>query len=384
MHLLLPLLLACSGLPDLQEMAEAPPRQTTPPTAPPADILRLDAELEAIRATHGVPAMGAVIVDRDGIRALGVTGRTHDGEDAVPVQDGSPWHLGSNGKALTAMALARLVDRGTMSWDDSVGDRLPDLPMHADWQAVTLDQLMHHLGSVPANTGRIAAFRLQRAPYVDHPRAARLAALEASLGDPPPFEPGGTFMYSNLGYTLAGAMAEATTDTPWEALVAQEVLDPLDLGSAGFGAPSGEASPWGHNFIGPVPPDPSADNPPAISPAGTLHMALVDQASLLQAHLTDGAGHPGYLSEAAWRRLHAPGPNDYAMGWITIERDWSNGPFSTHDGSNTMWYARAVVAPGIDRALVIVTNQGPPSGAAAVREAEALLRALPLEGPPQE
>jgi hypothetical protein len=108
-------------------------------------------------------------------------------------------------------------------------------------------------------------------------------------------------------------------------------------------------------------------------------MALVDQARLLQAHLTAGASQSGYLPETAWARLHTPGPNDYAMGWISIERDWSGGPFFTHDGSNTMWYARAVVAPGVDRALVVVTNHGPPSGAAAVREAEALLRSIPLE-----
>lgn len=376
--LLLPLLLACSGLPALQPLDEAPPRVAAPPAAPPAGILRLDAELEALRAAHGVPAMGAVIVDAGGIRALGVAGRTHEGEGGVPVTDASPWHLGSNGKALTAMALARLVERGTLAWDDTVGDHLPQLPMHAGWRAVTLDQLMHHTGSVPANTGRIAAFRLQRAPYADHPRAARRAALEASLDAAPGFAPGSTFMYSNLGYTLAGAMAEGATGAPWETLVAQEVLDPLGLVSAGFGAPAGEAAPWGHSFVGGVPPDPAADNPPAISPAGTLHMALVDQARLLQAHLTDGAALPGYLSPESWERLHAPGPNDYAMGWITIERDWSRGRFSTHDGSNTMWYARAVVAPGIDRALVIVTNQGPPSGAEAVRAAEALLRELPL------
>lgn len=74
-----------------------------------------------------------------------------------------------------------------------------------------------------------------------------------------------------------------------------------------------------------------------------------------------------------------PGPNDSAMGWIPVERDGSHGPFLTHDGSNTMWYARAVVAPGIDRALVVVTNQGPPNGQAAVQEAEKQLRTLALE-----
>ena len=384
MSILVPLLLACSGLPDLAPVEEAPPRLPGPADPLPVGVVRLDDTLEAIRADHGVPAMGAVIVDHAGIRAVGVAGRLHSGADAAPVVDTSPWHIGSNGKALTAMALARLVDRGTLSFDDTVGQRLPDLLMHADWQAVTLAQLLHHTGSVPANTGRIQAFQLQREPYVTRPRAARLAALQASLEDEPAFPPGGTFMYSNLGYALAGAMAEAATDTPWETLVAQEVLEPLSLTTAGFGAPTGDSAPWGHSFLGAVPPGPTADNPPAISPAGTLNLALVDQARVLQAHLTSGETAPGYLSAESWARLHAPGPNDYAMGWIQVERDWSGGPFLTHDGSNTMWYARAVVAPGIDRALVVVANQGPPSGQAAVQEAEKQLRTLALESPPTE
>ena len=373
------ILLACTGLPELEPSAEAALRVPAVAPSPPRGIRRLDAELELIRETHGVPALGAAIVDGTGIRALGIAGRIHSGDDAMPIVDASPWHIGSNGKAVTAMTIARLVERGILSFDDTVGRRLSDLPVHDDYKNVTLYQLLHHTGSVPANTGRIQAFRLQREPYAARPRAARRAALQSSLAAAPAFEPGGTFMYSNLGYTLAGAMAEAAADAPWDALVAAEVLDPLGLTSAGFGPPTGDIAPWGHNFLGAMPPGPSADNPPALSPAGTLHMALVDQATLVHAHLTNGALLDGYLSPDSWERLHAPGPNDYAMGWTQIERDWSGGPFLTHDGSNTMWYARAVVAPGIDRALVVVSNQGPPAGADAVREAERLLRTLSLD-----
>ena len=379
MRALLLLLSACSGLPALEAVPEAPPHTPGLAAPLPDGVFRLEAQLEPIRAEEGVPALGAVIVDSAGIQAVGVVGTLHTGEDAGPITDASPWHLGSNGKSITALVIARLAERGVLSFDTRVGDHLADLPIHSDWHPVTLDQLLRHSGGVPANTGMVQAFRLQREPYASQPRAARRAILSATLKDPPQTEPGSTFQYSNLGYALAGAVAEAATDTPWETLVVQEVLEPLALHSAGFGPPVGDAAPWGHNFIGGVPAGPTADNPPAISPAGTMHMALVDQARLTQLHLTKGASVPGYLTEASWTQLHEPGPHDYAMGWNIQERNWSGGPFWTHDGSNTMWYARSLFAPGIDRGLMVVTNHGPPSGSDAVRAAETLLRTLPLD-----
>ena len=380
MRALLLVLTACSGLPALEEVPESPARTPGLAAPLPDGLLRLEDQLESIRAEAGVPALGAVLVDSAGLRAVGAVGRLHNGEDAGPITDASPWHLGSNGKSITALVIARLAERGALSFDTRVGEHLAVLPIHPDWHAVTLDQLLHHSGGVPANPGKLQAFLLQRDPYVSHPRAARRAVLSAQLEDRPQTEPGSTFLYSNLGYALAGAVAEAATDTPWETLVVQEVLEPLALQSAGFGAPEGDAAPWGHNFLGGVPPGPSADNPPAISPAGTLHMALVDQARLTRLHLTKGASEPGYLTAESWQRLHEPGPHDYAMGWEVQERGWSGGPFWTHDGSNTMWYARSLFAPGIDRGLVVVSNQGPLRGSEAVRTAEKVLRTLPLAG----
>ena len=380
MRALFLLLSACSGLPALEVVPEAPPHTPGLAAALPEGVLRLEDQLEPIRAEAGVPALGAVIVDRTGLRAVGTVGMLHTGEDAGPIADNSPWHMGSNGKSITALVIARLVERGALSFDTRVGDHLADLSIHPDWHPVTLDQLLHHTGGVHANSGRLQAFWLQRAPYVSQPRAARRALLSAQLEDRPQTEPGSTYLYSNLGYTLAGAVAEAATDTPWETLVVQEVLDPLELQSAGFGAPEGDAAPWGHHILGAMPPGPTADNPPAISPAGTLHMALVDQAQLTRLHLTKGASKPGYLTAESWQRLHEPGLDDYAMGWEIQERGWSGGPFWTHDGSNTMWYARSLFAPGIDRGLVVVSNQGPPSGAEAVRTAEKVLRTWPLDG----
>lgn len=383
---LLPLLVACANLPPPAEVAEAPDRARGAAEPLPADVLRIDDQVEAERAKAGVPALGIAIVDPSGLRAVGVAGTLSSDQGSPPVDVMAPWHIGSNGKAMTATVLARLVERGVLRWDQTVGETLVGWEMHESWKDVRLDWLLGHVGGIRANAGFLARFKLIDEPYASKPRGARIALLQSVLAEEPSYAPDTTFAYSNLGYTLAGAMAEVATDTPWRTLVARELLDPLSMDSATWGGPVGDDAPWGHAVTGPVERLPASDNAQAISPAGTLHMALSDYATFAQLHLTDGASHPGYLSTASFERLHQKGPEDYTLGWIEVERDWAGGPFLTHDGSNTMWYARIVVAPTVDRAIIVVTNQGPPAGQDAVADAEKALRMmeLPERAPPPQ
>ena len=47
--------------------------------------------------------------------------------------------------------------------------------------------------------------------------------------------PGERFAYSNMGYTIAGAIIERVGGATWEELVATRIFDPLGLTTAGFG-----------------------------------------------------------------------------------------------------------------------------------------------------
>ena len=57
------------------------------------------------------------------------------------------------------------------------------------------------------------------------------------LAEKPAYPPGEKYAYSNVGYTIAGAMAEKATGATWEDLVKREVFEPLELTGAGFGPP---------------------------------------------------------------------------------------------------------------------------------------------------
>ena len=211
------------------------------------ELAELTAEL---REATGVPGLGAVTVSADGIEDRAVTGvRAKGSEAAIELDD--PWHLGSNGKAMTAVLAAVLVDKGLIDWDDAVTDHLSDLnvEVHADWRFATLTQLLTHCSGLPANVSRLKMISLAGTDDDRDATADRRDYAEAVLGDPPLHEPGSRFVYSNAGYVVAGAMLEAASGEPFADLMRKHVFEPLGMTSAGTGPPGSADkldSPRGH------------------------------------------------------------------------------------------------------------------------------------------
>jgi CubicO group peptidase (beta-lactamase class C family) len=315
----------------------------------------VSALLETIREKRDVPALAAAVVKSGEITAAGATGlRRLGGTKKVTTDD--KWHIGSCTKSMTASVAAMLVERRALRWEQTIGEtlgqRCPD--MHRDWKAVTLDQLLRHRAGAPpeAPPELWAKARAQRGTPSDQ----RWAFVRGILAVPPPIPPGTKFAYSNQGYSIAGQMLEVAGKRPWEEMMRELLFKPLDLKTAGFGAPGDarlEDQPWGHQNKTPVPPGPMADNPPAIGPSGTVHLSIKDFARYAGWH----ASQNKFLPAAQFARLHTPLPEqDYAMGWHATERPWGGGTVYTHNGSNTVNYAVMWVAPARNFAVVAATN----------------------------
>lgn len=239
-------------------------------------------KLEAIRRAHALPALAAVAVIKDEIRAQAAVGiRKVGAPEAVTLQD--KWHIGSCTKSMTATVAAMLVEQGKLRWETKIGDvfREQRETMDPSWETVTLEMLLSHRGGAPAeppaNLWRNAWARAgtpleQRANFVQGLLLRRTQA-----------PPGTKFIYSNQGYAMAGAMMERVAGKPWEELMQTMLFAPAHMTSAGFGAPASPGKvdqPWGHKGaeLAPGPPGPAADNPPAIGPSGTVHCSLPDLA----------------------------------------------------------------------------------------------------------
>lgn len=315
-----------------------------------------------IREETGSPAVAVILVRSEGVPAIAVTGVRQKGRaEAATTTDA--WHIGSNSKAVTAALALRLVEKGALTLDTTVADAFKDRVDTIDpaWGAVTLEQLLSHRSGAAVNARRGDFRRMGGRVAERDPRADRLAVVSTALAKAPPNPPGAGFDYSNLGYVIAGAMMEAVTDTPYAELVTENVFTPLGMDGVVFGPPLGEegAVIVGHRSLPllgmqPVPAD--FDNPPFMGPAGAISYTPAAYAAFLQDQLRGARAGDGTLLPAeSYDVLHTP-PDDlegYALGWSVAENGWL-----VHNGSNTAWFARAVIAPDQDLAVAILTNGG--------------------------
>ncbi len=325
-----------------------------------------------------LPALGAAVVTSDGLEAIGAVGlRSSMGTERVTIDD--QWHIGSCTKAMTATLVARLIDRGVLGWESTIGGVLGPM-VHPDWKDVPIEWLLSHRSGAPLNFSEDLWQRM--AARGGSPREQRQWFVEEGLKIPPPVRPNTETVYSNSGFIVVGAMLEAMTGASWEDLMRSEVFEPLGMTGTGFGAPGAPGQvdqPLGHtrgtDGWSPVALGPNADNPAAAGPTGTIHTTLSDWARFVAAHLRGERGDQHYLKRATWLRLHSPGGSDwgYSPGWVVTEQEWAGGKLLRHLGSNNFWVAEASLATGKDLAVLIVTNVGDDAAEAPFKD---LLAAL--------
>lgn len=320
-----------------------------------------------LRKQHKLVGLAAMVTVDGKVVASAADGERIHGKE-VSIELGDRWHLGSITKSITATMIGRLIESGRMQWSDTVGERFRDAAIHEDWKPVTLHQLLTHSSGAPANFSFHVMLK-HPALGLECTRERRRSVIEV-ISAKPSHPPGEKFVYSNVGFTIAGAMAEEATGMSWEELVKREVFEPLEIRDAGFGPPKSPSKtfdqPRGHRVVLglKVSMDDNADNTPVIGPAGTVHMTLSNLSEYGMEHLRGelGAGELGtakLLSAETYKMLHTPKLNNYACGWVVGQPTYKiPHTIYWHNGSNTMWFALVVFIPGKNMVIAVSSNDG--------------------------
>ncbi|RYD21281.1 MAG: class A beta-lactamase-related serine hydrolase [Verrucomicrobiaceae bacterium] len=328
------------------------------PAAEPADI---SASLEPFLNDGKVPGLAAAVVVDGKIVAAGAAGvRKHGSPEKVTV--GDKFHIGSCTKSMTGTLAAMLVKDGKIKWSSTVAEIFPGLRMNDGYKDATLLQLCSNTGGVPGDVPPELWNKLgerREKPEAGERKELVKGLLEAA----PAYPPGKGNTYSNGGFSIAGAMLEKAGGKSYQELLDARLFKLLDIRSAGYGAagnPRKVDQPWGHLLKDgnpePVPPGPDADNPPAITPAGRVHLSVLDFAKYANLHL--GTMEKAPLDDKQLDFLHTvvPPAKDYAVGWVATQRPWANGVALMHNGTNTMNHAVMWLAPKRKFAVVVMCN----------------------------
>jgi CubicO group peptidase (beta-lactamase class C family) len=145
----------------------------------------------------------------------------------VPMRTDHRFRIGSLTKPVTASALLVAVDRGLLSLDERVCDRLPFCP--SAWREVTLRHLLSHTSGIADHFGDLEAV----------PVGETFAELTRVLRDLPEgealaFPPGSAYAYSNFNYVLLGAVLEKATGRLWEDALRTLVFEPLGVATMAY------------------------------------------------------------------------------------------------------------------------------------------------------
>ncbi len=298
---------------------------------------------------HRLPAFAIAHVSDDASVTVGIAGRRSHGSD-VKLGDGAPFHLGSDTKAMTAVLLATFVGDGLLDLDSSLGDLFGELQLDGTTSAATLRDVLGHRAGLDDST-----LNLESLYAATDSSRARAEAVTAALVQPTGTF--GAFAYANVNYMLAGVVAERIGNDTWEHLITKRVFAPLGM-SCGFGAPRGPSAPLGHTSAGqPIPDDaPEADNPATLGPAGTVNCTMADWAKFATAVLAGLRGKDSPVLSAATAADLFADDHDYVAGWGKLQGKGQT--IYTHDGSNTLWYARAILLVERNEALLMASNTG--------------------------
>ncbi len=350
--------------------------------------------------SHGLPALAAAVVRSGAVVAVGAVGARRAGTQ-TPVTTKDRFHIGSDTKAMTSLLAATFVEQGVLRRTSTVGEIFPDMAdgMNPDLRSVTLLQLLSHTSGIPGDNDALDNLLVrslsQDGLILDELRAWLVREWRMQ---PLAAPPGTQFAYSNMGYTLAGAMLERVGKKTWEELIVERVFTPLRLRSAGFGPQSSLGrvdAPLGHRVLPdgtlkPMLAGPAADNPPVIGPAGVVHLSIQDFAAWAGWNAGEGRRPPRIVRPETLRKLHTkvidvpagpdappgtPSRGGYAVGWGVVSVPWAEERLVTHAGSNTMNLAMAWLQPSRDFAMVMATNVGGTKADAALKAlAERLYR----------
>ncbi|WP_146345999.1 D-alanyl-D-alanine-carboxypeptidase/endopeptidase AmpH [Falsiphaeobacter marinintestinus] len=325
------------------------------------DLLLKDALAFSGQIFHidtGVPGLVIAAV-RNGETAVYGFGETEKGNGQAPDAD-TVIGVGSITKTFTGLTLANLVQDGTASLTDLAGpfiDIIEKMP-EQDGHQIRLIDLATHSAGTPRE---LAAFDgIER--YSDESFVANVN------GAPLLFSPGTGVLYSNVGFDLLAMALAGAAGKSYDALLQEQVLDPIKLTATSYARPTGNNVMTGYDWNGnKMDPGPAIPNRQG---ASQLHTTANDMLEYLKWNLdrfADPDSEARNISHAAWLirdglnpvyGLDESGQMDaMGLGWVIMMPDGDRPLILQKAGGTNGVFSYVAFAPNRDVGVFMSINQ---------------------------
>lgn len=276
---------------------------------------------------------GALLVAKDGKVVLSKGYGMANRERGIPNTDETVFTIGSITKQFTGAAILKLQMMGKLSVTDPITKYFDNVP--ADKSAITLHHLLTHTAGFPGAIGD----DFDPIPKDEFVRLAMNTELRR--------RPGELYEYSNVGYSLLGAIVELVSGKSYESFLHEHLFKPAGMNKTGYLLPQWKKEDLAHGYRGDKDWGTLRDRPWAEDGPGWHLRAnggiLSTVGDMYKWHLAlEGNRILSEEAKIAYYKPHVPEGEDassyYGYGWAIFTTP-RNTKLIAHNGGNTIFAA---------------------------------------------
>lgn len=318
-------------------------------------ISKIDSYIQNAMKDWNMPGFSVAIVKNDSLifaKGYGV----RDIRTKEPVDEHTNFMIASCSKAFTTAALATLVDRGRINWDDHVIDYLPSFQMYDPWvtKEITIRDLVTHRSGLATFSGDILWLGSTYSSQEVIKRSRYLKPVSSFRSK---------YGYQNIMFSVAGSIIPVVTDTSWSIYIKEHFFKPLgmnrsttsidemkELGNFAFPhkIENGKVSAFKDFY-----------SIETVAPAGAINSNVVDMSQWIRLQLKKGKFNNNQIfserqSNEMWSNQTPIENINYGLGWFI--RYWNGKKLLNHGGGMPGMISDVSLIPEENFGLVILSN----------------------------
>ena len=323
-------------------------------------VSELDSLVASAMSEWKVPGLAIAVVQSGAVALLKAYG-CRDAEARLPLTTDTHFMICSITKSFTSTGLAVLVDERQLDWKKPVRDYIPEFRLHdpvATDRITVRDLLCHHSG-------------LPRHDWIHLPGDLSPTQMLAAMRYlEPSADIRSTFQYQNLGYLVAGMVAERVSGRSWTEFTRARLTDRLRMTvtftAEELAATADAAAPYtmdGDTRLR------ANLYPIRTIPAGGINTSIASLANWLRFHLDNGTfDGQRLLSPTLIQELHTPrvyvtasefaefGDAHYGLGFGA--QTYRGERVVSHGGGWIGWSTLLTMLPDHGIGVAVFTNLG--------------------------